>query len=161
MKRAIIFLTAFVFLACSGPVYRDDNPIRVRPLSRKEAGKLLAGARNHIGEPYRFGGSSRKGWDCSGFASGMYSRYLSYQIPRNAKSLFRRSVKIPVSSKKPGDLVFFKIKSKSRYHVGIYIEGDKFIHASSSGGVIVSRLSDGFYKNAFIGFRRPLLAHAE
>ncbi len=147
-----------IMLACSGPVQQNDHGIRVRPLTKKEAAKLLNGARNHLGEPYVYGGNSPDGWDCSGFASGMYSRYLSYGLPRKTDSIFSQSVRIPTSQRKPGDLVFFRLDSKSASHVGIYIGGDKFIHASTSSGIIISGLNEDYYQQSFIGFRRPLLA---
>ena len=152
---------AMVLLACSGPAYQYENHVRVRPLTKKEAARLLAGAKNHLGEPYVYGGDSPRGWDCSGFTCVMYARYLSYQLPRKTESIFSRSVKIPPSKKRPGDLVFFKTDSKTASHVGIYIGGDKFIHASTSYGIVISNLKDDYYRKSFIGFRRPLLAWAE
>lgn len=161
MKKLILSLTILSFYACSGPIQGNFHPVRVRPLTKKQAARLLVGARDHLGEPYKFGGDSPDGWDCSGFASVMFYDYLSYQIPRDTKALFSRSVKIPNSQKRPGDLVFFKIDSKSASHVGIYTGGDRFIHASVSEGIIISSLKDGYYRNSFIGFRRPLLAQAD
>lgn len=157
MKYAAAAL-AIIVLACSGPVYQGGNSPRVRPLSRKEAARLLAGAKDHLGEPYMYGGDSPRGWDCSGFASCMYSQYLSYRLPRKTESIFTQSVKLPSSQKKPGDLVFFKIDSNKASHVGIYMGGGKFIHASTSSGIIISSLSEDYYRESFIGFRRPLLA---
>lgn len=148
-------------LACSGPSRQYENGVRVRPLTQKEASRLLAGAKNHLGEPYVYGGTSQNGWDCSGFTSGMYYRYLSYSLPRKTASIYSRSVKIPQSKRRPGDLVFFKIKSNSPSHVGIYIGGDKFIHASTSKGIVISNLNDDYYRKTFIGFRRPKLALAD
>jgi cell wall-associated NlpC family hydrolase len=160
MKRSALILVAFSVLACSGPTYQYGNTIRVRPLNKKEAGRLLTGAKNHLGEPYQFGGTSSEGWDCSGFASEMYLRYLSYSLPRNTESLYSRSVKIPNSRKKPGDLVFFKIEGKNPSHVGIYMGHDHFIHASTSSGIIISSLREDYYRESFAGFRRPLVARA-
>jgi len=159
MKRVVLIFAALGVLAsCSGPVQQDSTSVRVRPLSRKEAARLVSGAKHHLGEPYRYGGASPSGWDCSGFASTMFGKYLSYRLPRNTKSLFAHSVKIPNSKRKPGDLVFFRIKSSSASHVGIYIGSNKFIHASTSSGIIISSLKEKYYKKTFIGFRRPLLS---
>lgn len=160
MRKAIPIIAVLVMAACSGPVQLDSGLLRVRPLSKKEAARLVSGAKHHLGEPYRYGGTTSSGWDCSGFTSVMYLTYLSYQLPRDTESLFARSVRVPPSQKRPGDLVFFNIESKSASHVGIYIGGWKFIHASTSSGIIISSLKEKYYSDSFIGFRRPLLGHS-
>ncbi len=140
--------------SCSGPVKDNKYNKPARPLPGKEARKLLNGAANHIGEPYSFGGMTSKGWDCSGFVFGMYNRYLGINIPRNTEGLFSASIGIKRKNSRPGDLVFFRIKTKKPSHVGIYIGNSKFIHASSSSGVTVSYLSEKYYAKYFVGFRR-------
>ncbi|MEE9555522.1 MAG: C40 family peptidase [candidate division Zixibacteria bacterium] len=160
MRYGIAILVAAI-MACSGPARQYETGIRVRPLTKKEAARLLGGAKNHLGEPYVYGGAARSGWDCSGFTSGMYYKYLSYYIPRKTSSIYAQSVKIPSSKKRAGDLVFFKIKSKTASHVGIYIGEDRFIHASTSNGIVISNLKDDYYRKSFMGYRRPLLALAD
>lgn len=154
--RKILFYIALITIvaSCSGPVkdYKYNKP--ARPLPGKEARKLLNGAANHLGEPYSYGGMSSKGWDCSGFVFGMYNRYLGINIPRSTKSLFSSSIRIKRKDSRPGDLVFFKIKTKKPSHVGIYIGKNKFIHASTSNGVTVSYLTEKYYAKYFTGFRR-------
>jgi len=158
MKKIFLFLIIISIYACSGPVHRD---VRVRPLTKKEAARLLSGARHHLGEPYKYGGESVEGWDCSGFTRTMFMTYLAYDMPRNTDSMYRQSVKVPESQKRPGDLVFFHIGSKAASHVGIFIGGYRFIHASESSGIIISDLREEYYQKSFMGFRRPLLAQAD
>jgi D-gamma-glutamyl-meso-diaminopimelic acid endopeptidase CwlS/peptidoglycan endopeptidase LytE len=124
------------------------------PLTKSSAKKLMAEARRHLGEPYGFGGASRKGWDCSGFVHAVYGRALSVTIPRTAHEMFARSYPLSVSRGRPGDLVFFQIKSRKPSHVGIYLGRFKFIHVSSSDGIIISSLDDPYYRAAFLGIRR-------
>ncbi len=140
--------------ACSGPVKDPRYDKSARPLPGKDAKILLNGASNHIGEPYAFGGMTSRGWDCSGFVFSMYKRYLRIDIPRNTTALYSASLRIKKKYSRPGDLVFFRIKSQKPSHVGIYIGNDKFIHASTSSGVVISDLREEYYNQYFAGFRR-------
>lgn len=158
MKRITCLAAVVVLIGCSGPVERPTTSLKVRPLTRKQSAALIHGALKHIGEPYRYGGTSSAGWDCSGFASVMYHAYLSYDLPRNTESMFSRSVGVRRPQQKPGDLVFFNPEGGDPSHVGIYMGGDRFIHASTSGGVVVSSLNEEYYRESFVGFRRPLLS---
>lgn len=154
--RRISILLAFA-VACSGPVKEPKRAWRVHPLSRGDSQTLLKGALSHLGEPYRFGGASSAGWDCSGYVSAMYNRYLMIKLPRNTRGLYSASVKVKKPDSRPGDLAFFKIESNTLSHVGIYIGDGRFIHASTSRGVIISRLDEEYYRRSFIGFKRPAI----
>ncbi len=158
MRKLAVFIFAALLLslACSGPARKPGATTKISPLSRKDAGRLISGAGKHIGESYRFGGTSSSGWDCSGFVSGMYSRYLSVYLPRTTRAQYSNSVVVRGARSRPGDLVFFKIESSRPSHVGIYIGGGQFIHVSTSKGVIISTLDEKYYRNKFAGFRRPL-----
>lgn len=154
-KITVLFFLALV--ACSGPAKKSRRVVKIPPLPREDAGVLLSSARTHIGEPYRMGGLSSRGWDCSGFVSVMYERYLSIDLPRDTKGQYAQSVPVRNSNVRPGDLVFFKIRSSSPSHVGIFMGRDRFIHASTSRGVIISSLREKYYRKSFAGFRRPLI----
>ena len=156
MRKSLICILPIlvVFAACSGPVKGPNYDLPARPLPGKDAKKLLAGAAKHIGEPYRFGGVSPRGWDCSGFVYGMFKRYLNITVPRNTEGLYSASMSIKRKNTRPGDLVFFKIDSKKPSHVGIYVGKNRFVHASTSSGVIVSALDEDYYEESFLGFRR-------
>ena len=159
-SAGIATLFLMVLLACSGPVEKSRRAAKVPPLSRKDAKVLLSSAGKHIGEPYRMGGLSSRGWDCSGFVYVMYQRCLSISLPRDTKGQYAKSVPIQGSRSRPGDLVFFKIRANHPSHVGIFMGRDRFIHASTSSGVIVSSLREKYYRQTFAGFRRPLTLRA-
>ncbi|MBQ8917446.1 MAG: C40 family peptidase, partial [Oscillospiraceae bacterium] len=110
-----------------------------------------------VGYPYVYGGSSPKGFDCSGFTKYIYSQF-GYSINRTASNQMDHGVSVSMSELEPGDLVFFKKSgtgSKRASHVGIYIGGNQFVHASTSRvGVIVSNMSDAYYTTGFVGGRR-------
>lgn len=120
-------------------------------------------ARRYLGHRYRYGGTSpSRGFDCSGFVYFLLSRY-GIRAPRTAADLFRMGTPVPKGQLRPGDLVFFRNTARRRgiTHVGIYIGGGKFIHASSGAGrVVVTPLSDPYYSTRFAGARR-LIWHGD
>lgn len=102
-----------------------------------------------LGTPYRFGGSTKKGTDCSGFVSQVYQRVYGKKLERSSDAQAKKNVRnVRKGSLKPGDLVFFRTlkKSKKIDHVGIFLKDGYFIHASTSRGVIVSSLNEEYYK---------------
>lgn len=107
-------------------------------------------AEKYLGVPYKFGGESFKsGIDCSAFVMEVF-RKINLRLPRTTGSQYRYGIKIPKSSLRVGDLVFFNTRRGPHSHVGIYIGHNKFIHASSGRvhSVTISRLT-GFYKRHF------------
>lgn len=106
------------------------------------------------GTRYRYGGSSRGGFDCSGFTSHVYRR-AGVNLPHSSSAQFRRGRKVSSDEMKAGDLVFFSTTRRGISHVGIYVGDGKFIHASSGGGSVrVDTLRSGYYKDRFRGARR-------
>jgi lipoprotein Spr len=100
-----------------------------------------------IGVPYRNGGTSKKGVDCSGFVGIVYKTITNRTLPRTTQDL---RVAISATNRlQEGDLVFFNYNGKTNSHVGIYLQNGKFVHASSVGGVIVSDLNSAHYKKVF------------
>lgn len=114
--------------------------------------KLYLEASNWIGVPYRPGGDSKRGTDCSGFVRQLYRKVYRMQVPRNTEDLKKESRKVAKRSLREGDLVFFTSNRSRRKvaHVGVYLKDGKFIHASTSKGVIVSRLSENYYSKHWI-----------
>ncbi|HEY0897379.1 MAG TPA: NlpC/P60 family protein, partial [Sphingobacteriaceae bacterium] len=97
----------------------------------------------------RLGGDTKKGIDCSGFAYQLYSKVFNTVIGNNSRNIF--SMVNPVSKDElaEGDLVFFKIGSRSITHMGVYIGNNKFAHASSSRGVMISDLDEPYWKRYY------------
>jgi lipoprotein Spr len=109
------------------------------------------------GTPYRYGGDSRSGIDCSAFVQALYAAVFGITtIPRTAQEQYDDSKKIKhISRLKEGDLVFFRIRSRHISHVGIYLQNDKFVHASFSSGVMISDLNDHYWRRYFAGGGEP------
>ena len=110
-----------------------------------------------VGYPYVYGGSSPSGFDCSGFTSYVY-RQFGYSLNRSAANQLDNGTPVSMSELQPGDLVLFKkagTGSKRASHVGLYIGGGQFVHASTSTvGVIISNMTDAYYTTGFVGGRR-------
>jgi len=121
---------------------------------------LIAYAKKFLGVRYVYGGTSPKGFDCSGFVYYTYSNF-GIKLERVAADQARQGTKVSKANLLPGDLVFFDTNGGKNYinHVGIYIGDGKFIHASSGSNarkVVISSLNDSFYSNAYMSARRFL-----
>lgn len=117
-------------------------------IDMKDNHALYVESSKWIGTPYRYGGTTKKGVDCSGFTKAIYKKVYNEKLGRSAEEQrdddCRRVLK---RNLKEGDLVFFHNGRKKRKasHVGIYLKDDKFIHASTSVGVVVSSLKEKYY----------------
>jgi len=105
------------------------------------------------GVRFQDGGLSKDGIDCSGYVYLTYREKFNRTIPRSTELLARSGVEVSARDVQPGDLVFFKTGWKKR-HVGIYLKNDSFMHVSSSQGVMISRLRNPYWSDAFWMARR-------
>ena len=111
-------------------------------------------AQNMIGKPYRYGGNSPAGFDCSGLVQYSYSR-AGLPIPRTTRSQHKSSVAVGSQSLRAGDLIFFDQEGRKSSHVGIYIGDGRFVHAPSSGKQVrVDTLDMKYWKKHYDGARR-------
>ena len=115
---------------------------------------ILKLANAQIGKPYRWGKTGPNSFDCSGFTSYVYKNSVGITLPRTSVAQSKTGTKISKNNLKTGDLVFFNTSGRGVSHVGIYIGDSKFIHASSSKGIIISNLNSTYYKNKFISGSR-------
>lgn len=115
--------------------------------------KTLALALRLKGAPYRWGGASPDGVDCSGFIQEVF-RMAGHPIPRRADEQFQATAPIPDGGPRPGDLVFFTTEAPGPSHVGIYLGEGLFLHASTSRGVTEDRLDNPWFARRFLGTRR-------
>lgn len=111
--------------------------------------KLYQFVYDWIGTPYRLGGDTKKGIDCSGFAYQLYDKVFNTVIGSNSRNIFSMVNPIDKDELQEGDLVFFKIKSRSISHMGVYLGDNKFAHASSSRGVMISNLNEPYWKRYY------------
>lgn len=99
--------------------------------------------------PYKYGGSTKKGSDCSGFVNQIYKNVYQVKLPRSTAEIYKKYNKVNSNKLQTGDLIFFATgkNKKKPSHVGIYLKDQKFIHASTQKGVIVTDLDDKYYKS--------------
>jgi cell wall-associated NlpC family hydrolase len=108
-----------------------------------------------MGVPYRYGGTDRNGFDCSGFASAVYREVYGIQLKRTSGAMWKQGVPVALSAARPGDLVFFRGGAFSTIdHVGIYMGGNRFAHSSTKYGVVYADLGETYYSRRFAGIRR-------
>ena len=124
-----------------------------KPTSKVD--RIVANALKYKGVRYKFGGTTKKGMDCSGVIYVAYGSQ-NVQLPRVSRDMAKRGKKVTLSKVKKGDLLFFRTNKTRRRinHVGLVVSNKKgqirFVHATSSRGVIVSSLSERYWKKAFV-----------
>ena len=124
--------------------------------TNKKKKKFLYELAKYIKVPYKYGGETKSGIDCSAFTQQVYKNSLNVNLPRTAREQYNVGERIrSVSKLKFGDLVYFNT-SQIYYpgHVGIYLGDKLFVHASVSKGVIVSSLENTYFSNRYIGATR-------
>ncbi len=103
-----------------------------------------------FGTKYRMGGTTKKGIDCSAFTGNLLSSVYSFCMPRTAREQYKICENINKDELMAGDLVFFNTRGGVS-HVGVYLTNNRFVHSSSSQGVVISNLDDSYYSKKFIG----------
>jgi cell wall-associated NlpC family hydrolase len=122
------------------------------------AKNLTRSAMRFIGTPYVFGGTSRGGFDCSGYVQHVFAM-IGIHLPRTADAQYDAGKRIAAAHMAPGDLVFFHTYAPGVSHVGIYLGNDQFIHSSSSHGVTISSLHESYWAARYVGAKRVVAAN--
>lgn len=115
--------------------------------------RLRSAADRWNGAPYQYGGTSKRGVDCSALVQAVYGNEFQLSLPRSTDEQADVGTRISRSTLRPGDLVFFRTGWKQD-HVGIYLSDGEFLHASTSEGVTVSRLDRSYWQNHWWQARR-------
>lgn len=129
----------------------------IKPVPQQSQSPLIEYALSLQGIPYRYGKETpQEGFDCSGFVKYVYGKNGIW-LPRTVKEMASALPPVPKYDIRSGDLVFFNTSGKTYSHVGIFIKGDKFIHAPSrrTGHVLVSSMNNSYWRKRFVGVRRP------
>lgn len=106
-----------------------------------------------LGIDYKYGGTTTKGFDCSGFVNYVFDKF-EIDLPRTSSSMYDEGNKVKKDELRPGDLVFFNTSGSGISHVGIYVGDNKFAHASTSKGTRIDSLSMEYYKDRYVGAKR-------
>ncbi|WP_027377407.1 C40 family peptidase [Kaistella palustris] len=178
MKNSVLVLIlSLIVLSCgtSQKVVKRSIPTKtvaktkdIKTLESRFSGKvdgqiqeILRDAEKYLGAPYKYAGSTSAGFDCSGFTVKVFDENNT-KLPRRSEDQSNAGKEIIIKEAKPGDLLFFATSGGSRVtHVGIVhdIGNDgevKFIHASTSKGVIISSLNEKYWNSAYLFARRVL-----
>jgi cell wall-associated NlpC family hydrolase len=164
MPGYIILLVVYIcFASCTGSRHAQQHApasaSETHKLKSKDRERLVALASKQMGVPYKWGGNTPKGFDCSGFTCYCFGQ-LGVQLPRTSEDQSKSGKKIRTKKARTGDLIFFKgpnARQKKVGHVGIVVAGRrnkiKFIHAATNG-IMVSSLSEDYYRKRFKTIRR-------
>ena len=159
IKISILIKISLLLSACSS--HKTDNS-SLTEANSKSAHSILHQPNNMVfvdpyntwqGTPYKYGGASTDGVDCSAFVQAVMLESHNKWLPRTTYQQSQLGNEVAYSKAQSGDLVFFKTGLKQR-HVGIYLEDHSFMHASTSQGVIISRLDNPYWASVFWQIRR-------
>lgn len=133
-----------------------NSPNYIPQTGSNRADQIIATARQYIGVPYVWGGTSPSGFDCSGLVQYVFAKH-GVQLNRTTVTQYQQGSYVSKANLQKGDLVFFQnTYTTGISHVGIYIGDGQFIHASSSKGVMISALSNSYWASHYYGARRVL-----
>ena len=145
--------------ASSAPAHTSapsDAEYTAEPSSAQQTARQLeTAAERWIGTPYRYGGTSARGIDCSGLIQILYADALGLELPRTTRDQRRVGRSVAPQRWQPGDLLFFDTPGKAR-HAGIYLRDGRFVHASTSQGVMISDLAEPYWQRTYDQSRRIL-----
>lgn len=164
-KNLLFLLPIFFLMVFSGcrashkksDAVKEETVAVVSPKRNGGGNKIVKEAKSWLGTPYKYASCEKgKGTDCSGMVLKVYEETKGIKLPRNSKKQAEFCKKLKKNDVKPGDLVFFATgKDKNIIsHVGIMIDDNQFIHASTKKGVILSEMSTPYYERTFIMFGR-------
>ena len=153
-KNIVILCIYWCLVAGCGSVVKKEEKFKQQPSKQSRVNPNIAKEtlyekyRNWQGVRYQLGGSSRNGIDCSAFVQIVYKSGFGINLPRTSYQQAKIGKTIHKNDLKPGDLVFFRTGRSSR-HVGIYLENRKFLHASTTKGVTISRLDNNYWRTRY------------
>lgn len=134
----------------------DENPVAMSVSSVDETKvSLMEAYRDWKGTPYRLGGATQRGVDCSMFVNIVFEDYFDIGLPRNTRTQLNVGDGVRRSAISTGDLVFFRT-GRQTLHVGIMINQKEFLHASTSYGVTISKLGKKYWSNRYLAARRVM-----
>lgn len=145
-----------VYRTASGDDSSSDNTLindETGPIDQGKMGKIIA---SYLRTPYKLGGTGKLGIDCSGLVYVVFRDYNSTRLPTTSRGLYKQLRRVNYKNAHYGDLLFFSFDNSEVSHVGIYVGNSKFVHASKTKGVIISSMTEDYYRTNFKGARRVL-----
>ncbi len=132
------------------------------PVDELENEKLYGTIKDWFGTPYLWGGTTKKGVDCSAFVQHVYSVVYNKDLPRTSQQQFDANLDVSFKNQKGlknGDLIFFRLRHKEKVisHVGIYLQNGMFLGSNSPRGVEIANLNDAYWQDKYVSSARALL----
>lgn len=149
MKKLLFILILF---ALSNTGYSQIPDSSLNP----ETAELYKFIKEWWRTPYKWGGSTKRGIDCSAFTQKLFNNVYDVNLPRVASAQYKVGKTIKREEAKAGDLVFFTSTGPSGWHVGVYLIDNWFLHSGTTNGVFIDSLEDPNYSNKIIGFKRMM-----
>ncbi len=131
--------------------HKTSAEIAAAPLNKQ---KMMDVILTYLGTPYKYGGETKDGIDCSAFTSQVYSKSVNITLPRSTDAQINKGTPVSFEELRFGDLLFFNTTGRNPSHVGIYIGDGLFAHASEAFGVTISSLESLYYKKHYTEARR-------
>ncbi|EZH66271.1 hypothetical protein DH09_10060 [Bacillaceae bacterium JMAK1] len=130
--------------------------------AQSAADQVIEEGKKHLGTPYRYGGTSPSGFDCSGYLVYIFDRAIDQSLPRTAAAQASAGDSVSKSNLEPGDLVFFNTSGRGVSHSGLYIGGGDMIHSASSRGISIVSINDPHYWGSrYVGAQRVITEQEE
>lgn len=149
--RALALILAAVLAGCA-----SSGGFRSSAEAEALRQTVVVDALGQIGRPYRYGGTSPEGFDCSGLVQYVY-RQAGISLPRSAREQFEVGREIDLDEAEPGDLLFYRFNGGKIDHVAVYVGDGRAVHAPSSGRqVLVAGVQQKYWLQRFVGARRVL-----
>lgn len=157
MKKILSLIVCFTLLLS---IESFSQSYDVQKLKEKDP-SLFSFVTDWLGTRYRFGGVTKSGIDCSAFTKTLYKLVFNTEIPRTAESQWRvvktKGKEVDKKDLETGDLVFFRTRTATTWHVGVYLDSGYFVHSSNKKqGVIISNLDENKYKSNYLTAGKPI-----
>jgi cell wall-associated NlpC family hydrolase len=164
MKRTLLILALVILAGCTpSPRFVKQNSTPTEQRQTFSAGMTsndymeLGGIlQKYLGQPYHGKYYRDSGLDCSGFTQAVFREYLRRDFPRTVADQYREGTDLRRGRLQFGDLVFFETERGTVSHVGIYVDDDRFIHSSTTDGVIITEMADEYWGKRYVGARRVI-----
>lgn len=162
VTSAVICLT-LLGVSCRSQKNIIDDKVEIVAVERNDKDvneDLYKEVESWLGTPYKYGGQTKKGTDCSGLVVEIYRKIYGKKLYRSSYEIYEKNCEhIDKDELREGDLVFFITSKKGKRinHIGLYLKNNKFVHSTTKRGVIITDLSENYYKKRFVGAGRVVI----
>ncbi len=161
MKLILLLTATILLIGCTpypryrvGGVEAAQRAVQNEGMSTNDNIRFGYILQSYLGRPYTGRSKYIDGVDCSFFVSDVFRKYDATELPRTVRDQFKTGSEVPYRQLRYGDLVFYKTERNRVSHVGVYVGDGRFIHASTSRGVIITAMTEKYWSQRYVGARR-------